>query len=154
MFLHKRKWVEDKTWRRFTLAGQSLGSMVLAWEAMSLLIPDLFIGTMLLLMRRASHALTDTMGYAFSFHVVQALGGIPVSAYVHYPTISSDMLARVASRKKWHTNADAVASSSVLSFAKLLYVACNDTLACTNRRKATIASSRSSTHTRCARSRS
>ncbi|KZV86128.1 mannosyltransferase [Exidia glandulosa HHB12029] len=106
VFLHKRKWVEDTTWPRFTLAGQSIGSMILAWEAMSLLIPDLFI---------------DTMGYAFSFHVVQLLGGIPVSAYVHYPTISSDMLARVASRKKWHTNTDTVASSFVLSFAKLIY---------------------------------
>ncbi|EJD50804.1 mannosyltransferase [Auricularia subglabra TFB-10046 SS5] len=106
VFLHKRKWVEDATWPRFTLAGQSLGSMLLAWEAMSLLVPDLFI---------------DTMGYAFSFHVVRALGGIPVAAYVHYPTISSDMLARVAERKAWHTNAGAIARSPILSYAKLLY---------------------------------
>ncbi|KAG6807085.1 hypothetical protein H0H93_001987 [Arthromyces matolae] len=61
------------------------------------------------------------MGYAFTFHVVNSLGKIPIGAYVHYPTISTDMLERVRSRKKWHTNADAVSSSAVLSRGKLLY---------------------------------
>lgn len=44
IFLHKRHLVADTTWPRFTLLGQSVGSMVLAWEAMSSLIPDLYIG--------------------------------------------------------------------------------------------------------------
>ncbi|KAG5645460.1 hypothetical protein DXG03_006005 [Asterophora parasitica] len=61
------------------------------------------------------------MGYAFTFHVVSFLGRIPIGAYVHYPTISTDMLARVKSRKKWHTNTDTVSSSTVLSKGKLLY---------------------------------
>lgn len=61
------------------------------------------------------------MGYAFTFHVAKWVGGIPVGAYVHYPTISTDMLARVKSRKEWHTNSDAISSSSVLSGAKLMY---------------------------------
>ncbi|KAG6816796.1 hypothetical protein H0H87_002765 [Tephrocybe sp. NHM501043] len=61
------------------------------------------------------------MGYAFSFHVASFLGGIPVGAYVHYPTISTDMLERVRSRKKWHTNADSVSSSGFKSRAKLFY---------------------------------
>ena len=60
------------------------------------------------------------MGYAFTFHVVKLLGHIPVGAYVHYPTISTDMLERVRSRKKWHTNSDAISSSEVLSKGKLL----------------------------------
>jgi alpha-1,2-mannosyltransferase len=64
---------------------------------------------------------TDTMGYAFTFHIVSWLGNIPVGAYVHYPTISTDMLARVQSRKRWHTNSDSISSSSVLSSGKLLY---------------------------------
>ncbi|GJE92608.1 glycosyltransferase family 4 protein [Phanerochaete sordida] len=106
VWLRKRHLVEDAAWPRFTLLGQSLGSMVLAWEAMNALIPDLFI---------------DTMGYAFTFHIAILLGGIPVGAYVHYPTISTDMLARVKSRKAWHTNSDAISSSSVLSQGKLLY---------------------------------
>ena len=44
VFLEKRYLVEDKTWSRFTMLGQSVGSMFLAWEAMNKLIPDLFIG--------------------------------------------------------------------------------------------------------------
>ncbi|EMD39617.1 glycosyltransferase family 4 protein [Gelatoporia subvermispora B] len=106
VFLRSRHLVEDSTWKRFTLLGQSLGSMYLAWEAMSKLIPDLFI---------------DTMGYAFTFQVVSWLGNSPIGAYVHYPTISTDMLERVKSRKKWHTNSDAISSSSILSKGKLLY---------------------------------
>ena len=60
------------------------------------------------------------MGYAFTFHVVSFLGNIPIGAYVHYPTISTDMLARVQSRRRWHTNADGISSSAILSQAKLL----------------------------------
>lgn len=61
------------------------------------------------------------MGYAFTFHVVAWLTGVPIGAYVHYPTISTDMLARVQSRKKWHTNSDSISSSPILSRGKLLY---------------------------------
>jgi len=62
------------------------------------------------------------MGYAFTFYIVSVLGQIPVGAYVHYPTISTDMLARVKSRQRWHTNSGAISSSSVLSQGKLLCV--------------------------------
>ena len=126
MFLKTRHLVEDSTWPHFTLLGQSIGSMYLAWEAMSYLIPDLYIGQQ----KPLSHSIRkqnaykgrfiDTMGYAFTFHVVTLLGRIPVGAYVHYPTISTDMLARVKSRTKWHTNTDEISSSSTLSHAKLL----------------------------------
>ena len=44
VFLQRRNLVADATWPRFTLLGQSIGSMALAWEAMSKLIPDLYIG--------------------------------------------------------------------------------------------------------------
>jgi hypothetical protein len=67
-------------------------------------------------------SITDTMGYAFTFHVVSILAQVPVGAYIHYPTISTDMLKRVKSRKRWHTNSDIISSSSVLSYGKLLYV--------------------------------
>ncbi|GAA93510.1 glycosyltransferase family 4 protein [Mixia osmundae IAM 14324] len=80
--LSKRVWVEDATWKRITLLGQSLGSIVLGHEALSKLVPDVFI---------------DTMGYAFTFPLVKALtaGKVPVGAYVHYPTISSVMVERI-----------------------------------------------------------
>ena len=44
VFLNSRQLVEDRAWPRFTLIGQSLGSMYLAWEAMSKFVPDLYIG--------------------------------------------------------------------------------------------------------------
>jgi alpha-1,2-mannosyltransferase len=53
---------------------------------------------------------------------VKLLGGIPIGAYIHYPTISTDMLARVRTRQSTYANADAISSSSVLSTAKLLCV--------------------------------
>ncbi|KAN0088030.1 glycosyltransferase family 4 protein [Tylopilus felleus] len=82
VFLKSRGLVESSRWPRFTILGQSLGSMYLLWEAMSMFIPDLYI---------------DTMGYAFTFPAVAWLtrASVPIGAYVHYPTVSTDMLARV-----------------------------------------------------------
>lgn len=91
--------------------GQSLGSVVLAYEAMARLVPDLYI---------------DTMGYAFSFPVVAWLACVPVGGYVHYPTISSSMLQRVSGRQSGHTNSSSVSSSSVLSSVKYASVMRSD----------------------------
>jgi hypothetical protein len=44
VFLESRWLVEDRSWPRFTLVGQSLGSMYLAWEALSKFVPDIYIG--------------------------------------------------------------------------------------------------------------
>ncbi|POR37994.1 Alpha-1,2-mannosyltransferase alg11 [Tolypocladium paradoxum] len=78
LYLDKRHWVLASTWPHFTLLGQSLGSMILAWDAFSLLVPDIFI---------------DTMGYAFALGLCKFLfRNVPTGAYVHYPTISTDML--------------------------------------------------------------
>lgn len=107
IYLHKRKWVEAERYPRFTMLGQSLGSLILGWEAMSQLIPDVFF---------------DTMGYAFTYPIVQGLAQCQVACYVHYPTISTDMLAQVKNRdsSSVHTS-NFVAKSSVLSYLKLLY---------------------------------
>ncbi|KAL2759730.1 glycosyltransferase family 4 protein [Sodiomyces alcalophilus JCM 7366] len=79
-FIHlsTRHLVLPSTWPHFTLLGQSLGSMVLAWDAFGQLVPDIFI---------------DTMGYAFALGLSKFLfPSVPTAAYVHYPTISTDML--------------------------------------------------------------
>ncbi|KAF2266690.1 UDP-Glycosyltransferase/glycogen phosphorylase [Lojkania enalia] len=78
LYLTTRHWVLSSTWPRFTLLGQSLGSMVLAYDAFTLLVPDIFI---------------DTMGYAFAVSLSSLFfPSVPTGAYVHYPTISTDML--------------------------------------------------------------
>ncbi|KAH6896938.1 alpha-1,2-mannosyltransferase alg11 [Thelonectria olida] len=78
LYLSKRHWVLASTWPRFTLLGQSIGSIILAWDAFSLVVPDVFV---------------DTMGYAFALGLCKFLfPKVPTGAYVHYPTISTDML--------------------------------------------------------------
>ncbi|KAH8175480.1 glycosyl transferases group 1 domain-containing protein [Sarocladium implicatum] len=84
LYLSKRHWVLASTWPRFTLLGQSLGSMLLLWDAYSLVVPDIFV---------------DTMGYAFALGFSKLLfTEIPTGAYVHYPTISTDMLSSLDSQ--------------------------------------------------------
>ncbi|KAJ7201669.1 mannosyltransferase [Mycena pura] len=82
VFLTRRVLVEDSTYPHFTLIGQSLGSVGLVLEALSLFVPDAYI---------------DTMGYAFTLPVVRLLG-IPAGAYVHYPTVSPPMISRIRAR--------------------------------------------------------
>ncbi|OAX80215.1 hypothetical protein ACJ72_05454 [Emergomyces africanus] len=78
LYLSTRKYVLSSLYPRFTLLGQSLGSLVLGYDAFTLLIPDIFI---------------DTMGYSFVLAFCHFLfPSIPTGAYVHYPTISTDML--------------------------------------------------------------
>jgi hypothetical protein len=72
--LRLRFLVEASTWPRFTLIGQSVGSMVLGVEALVRSgRPDVFF---------------DTMGYAFTYPIAR-LFGCEVACYVHYPTIVS-----------------------------------------------------------------
>lgn len=61
-----------------TLLGQSLGSLIVGYDAFTLAVPDIFV---------------DTMGYAFTVAFCKLLfPSVPTGAYVHYPTISTDML--------------------------------------------------------------
>lgn len=105
-FLHYRKWVEAENFPIFTLLGQSLGSVVLGLEALSKFVPDIYI---------------DSMGYAFTLPIFKYLGGCRTGAYVHYPTISVDMLNRVSSRKPAENNKQTISQSAVLTRSKLIY---------------------------------
>lgn len=55
VYLTKRDLLEASRYPRFTMFGQSVGSMMLAWEALRLATPDIFI---------------DTTGFAFTFPLV------------------------------------------------------------------------------------
>lgn len=78
LYLGTRHLVLASTWPRFTLLGQSIGSLILLLDAFTLVVPDVFI---------------DTMGYGFVLAMAKWLvPALPVGAYVHYPTISTDML--------------------------------------------------------------
>ncbi|XP_023727628.1 GDP-Man:Man(3)GlcNAc(2)-PP-Dol alpha-1,2-mannosyltransferase isoform X2 [Cryptotermes secundus] len=106
VYLRRRRWVEADMYPYFTLLGQSLGSIVLGAEALAAFVPDLYI---------------DTMGYAFTLPIFKLIGGCNVACYVHYPTITGDMLRRVSGRVIAHNNHPYVARSPFLTAGKLLY---------------------------------
>ncbi|CAL1374752.1 unnamed protein product [Linum trigynum] len=103
--LYKRKWVEESTYPRFTMIGQSLGSILLSWEALSSFTP---------------HYYFDTSGYAFTYPIAR-LFGCKVICYTHYPTISLDMISRVRCRSSMYNNDASIARSGWLSRCKLVY---------------------------------
>jgi alpha-1,2-mannosyltransferase len=106
VFLTQRCWVEADRYPRFTLLGQSLGSMVLGAEA---------------LLRCPCGYYVDSMGYAFTYPIARYLVGARVACYTHYPTISSEMIEMVSSRKAAHNNASDVSSSPLRTYVKLFY---------------------------------
>lgn len=61
------------------------------------------------------------MGYAFTLPLFKYIGQCKVGCYVHYPTISIDMLKRVKSRMHAHNNRSIVAKNPFLSWIKLTY---------------------------------
>ncbi|PIA32352.1 hypothetical protein AQUCO_04500152v1 [Aquilegia coerulea] len=77
--LNRRKWIEEHTYPRFTMVGQSFGSVYLSWEALRKVTPLVYF---------------DTSGYAFTYPLARMFG-CKVICYTHYPTISSDMVSRV-----------------------------------------------------------
>ncbi|XP_006664685.2 GDP-Man:Man(3)GlcNAc(2)-PP-Dol alpha-1,2-mannosyltransferase [Oryza brachyantha] len=103
--LNRRKWVEASTYPHFTMIGQSLGSVYLAWEALSKFTPQFYF---------------DTSGYAFTYPLAR-LFGCKVICYTHYPTISSDMVERVKQRSSMYNNNSRIAGSIWLSRCKILY---------------------------------
>lgn len=106
IYLHNRRWVEAEKYPRFTLLGQSFGSIVLGIEALNALVPDIFI---------------DTMGYSFTLPIFYFIAKCRVACYVHYPTITTDMINRVRSRQVAHNNQNVVARNPLLTLLKLIY---------------------------------
>lgn len=71
--------VESKRYPYFTLLGQIIGSMLLAIEAATRITPDVYI---------------ETIGFTFTLPIFQFLNCKTIT-YIHYPTISSDMIEAV-----------------------------------------------------------
>ncbi|XP_047457234.1 GDP-Man:Man(3)GlcNAc(2)-PP-Dol alpha-1,2-mannosyltransferase-like [Mugil cephalus] len=109
IFLRHRMLVEANSYPHFTLLGQSAGSMFLGWEALTAFVPDLYV---------------DSMGYAFTLPIFRYLGGCKVASYVHYPTVSTDMLSVVRERNARFNNADLISRNPVLSAVKVVYYCC------------------------------
>ncbi|KAF5175443.1 GDP-Man:Man(3)GlcNAc(2)-PP-Dol alpha-1,2-mannosyltransferase [Thalictrum thalictroides] len=103
--LYQRKWIEESTYPRFTMIGQSLGSVYLSWEGLSKFTPQFYF---------------DTSGYAFTYPLARMFG-CKVICYTHYPTISSDMVSRVWKQSSMYNNDALIAKSVWLSRCKVIY---------------------------------
>jgi hypothetical protein len=86
--LSKRKWIEASMYPHFTMIGQSLGAVYLAWEALTKFATQFYV---------------DTSGHAFTYPLAW-LFGCKVICYTHYPTISSDMVERVKQHNSMYNN--------------------------------------------------
>ncbi|KAI3435747.1 hypothetical protein D9Q98_001805 [Chlorella vulgaris] len=100
-----RDLLQPARYPRFTMLGQAAGSVRVGWQALQQLVPELWV---------------DTTGWAFPYPLVR-VAGARVAAYVHYPTISTDMLQRVWERDALYNNSREVATSPLKSLAKLAY---------------------------------
>jgi alpha-1,2-mannosyltransferase len=105
VYISTRTLLEAWRYPRFTLIGQALGSVVVAVDCLLRHVPDIWV---------------DTTGAAFTFPVAR-LAGSRVACYVHYPMISTDMLAKVRERRPDYNNQGAVAGSGTATAAKLVY---------------------------------
>lgn len=103
------KWVklaEPSCWRRLTILGQSLGAVFVGLEALLRFKPHFFI---------------DTTGHAFVVPVFKWLGGCKTASYVHYPTVSTDMIEKVKSSESSYNNSSTISQSKALTNLKLFY---------------------------------
>lgn len=83
---NKYRWIVDgRSYKFFTMAFQALGSIALLFMAMSQCPPDVFI---------------DTLGLPACYPFVIGWMDIPVTAYVHYPWVSTDMLHKLKLQMK------------------------------------------------------
>lgn len=72
--------IDASYWKRFTLVGQMFGTFLLTLEAISELLPDIWI---------------DTIGLPASYFPIKFLLKIPILSYVHYPIIQQDMFNKL-----------------------------------------------------------
>lgn len=104
--LRMRRLVTAELYPRFTMFGQSIGSIILAAEAMWIQAPHVFI---------------DTTGFAFTYPLAKYIFGASVHCYTHYPTISSDMLQLVFDRRESYNNSSANSRSLLRARVKWIY---------------------------------
>ncbi|KAI0566006.1 ALG11 mannosyltransferase [Gracilaria domingensis] len=97
--------VDGARYSRFTLLLQALGALRVGAKAYA---------------KQPVELLVDTTNQSFAL-IVPKLLGAETMTYVHYPTISTDMLSLVRSRKKQFNNDSSIASSRMKTIVKVGY---------------------------------
>uniref|UniRef100_A0A1I8BF16 GDP-Man:Man(3)GlcNAc(2)-PP-Dol alpha-1,2-mannosyltransferase n=1 Tax=Meloidogyne hapla TaxID=6305 RepID=A0A1I8BF16_MELHA len=106
IFLHSRWLLEAKNYPRFTLIAQLFAGLIVGFEALWRFCPEWFI---------------DTTGCPLTLPLFYWLGGAKTLCYVHYPTITTEMIHLVDSRTSTYNNSSIIASSFLLTKLKLIY---------------------------------
>jgi len=83
-----------------------LDTIKLAWYAINAYTPHIFI---------------DSTGCAFTFIIAKLVAHCKIIAYVHYPTISTDMLSLVWERRPNFNNSSGISRSRTFTYIKLVY---------------------------------
>jgi len=102
----------DNEWRKLAPKGpvsmiaESIATVKLALAALNKFTPDIYV---------------DTTGAAFTFVAAKILAGCKVAAYVHYPTISTDMLNMVWEQRPSYNNNSKITQSRAKTAVKLVY---------------------------------
>ena len=104
--LTNRQLLEATNYPRFTMLFQSVASLRVAYSA---------------LLKRKPHIWFDSTGFAFTYPLAGLVFGCKVMTYTHYPTISTDMLQLVYSRRPTYNNSAEVTASTVSHIVKLVY---------------------------------
>ncbi|OUS47655.1 hypothetical protein BE221DRAFT_190618 [Ostreococcus tauri] len=104
--LRNERYSRAENYRWCTIARQFLGSAFLGWEALWAFTPDVFV---------------DTVGHAATYPLARYVFGCETAAYVHYPTVSTDMIDRVAAGRVMYNNSGRFAASKFLTGLKLVY---------------------------------
>eukprot|EP00835_Amoeboradix_gromovi_P005214 NODE_470_length_8086_cov_0.567422.p2 type:complete len:430 gc:universal NODE_470_length_8086_cov_0.567422:4411-3122(-) len=101
-----RDYFDSSRYPLLTLLGQAFGSIIFVGDCCEqLYLPSVFI---------------DTTGLAFGYKLAK-LYDVNVICYVHYPTISTDMISFVSSKKSSFNNSNLVAKIPFISVFKLWY---------------------------------
>jgi len=106
VFLESAFLLEPTEYPWFTLLGQAIGSMFVTFEALLRYTPNCFV---------------DTTGFPASMPVARFCFGCYVVCYVHYPTVSRDMLQVVQQRQVKYNNRSFIAKSYFATLCKLFY---------------------------------
>lgn len=100
--------VDPTRYPRFTLARQAVGMVIIGARSFY---------------RRPAPIVIDTANMSFSLMIPFVLGAYTIS-YVHYPTISADMLASVRRREAAVHNNTSIAASTEKTAMKIIYYKC------------------------------
>lgn len=98
---------EAKWYPVATMICQCLASIIVGFECV---------------LKASPHFYVDTTGAAFTYPIFRVISRpCRIIAYVHYPIISSDMLAKVREQRPDYNNSESITKSTTISTAKLAY---------------------------------